>query len=148
MTDKQILVLNKIVETCQAVTGIVYAGLYPDNKHDIGQNFPAVLVEDGNESAPTYNAGQEVIYDYQVTIRLYHELRLTNRIQDILSLQNKLLTAIITDLSLSGLVQIITGHSVDKGISYDDLPEGGAGYQSEITARNININMKIKDTRQ
>jgi hypothetical protein len=148
MTDKQILVLNKLVDLAKGVTGINYAGLYPEAVGKIGQRFPAVIVRDGDESAAQYHAGQEVIYDYSVDVILHVEIRLgVTRIADVLSLQNDLITAIITDLSLAGLVYNITGHSVSKGDDANVLADTASGYQGEITARAITFNFQIQDTR-
>ena len=148
MTDKQILLLNKIVETCKGISGVKYSALYPDGISKTGQRFPACIVRDGDENASQYDTGQRVIYDYAVDVILHTEIRLgVTRIADILSLQNSIVTAIITDLSLSGLVHNITGHSVSKGDSQDVLLDSGSGYQGEISARTITFNMQIKDTR-
>ena len=148
MTNKQILVLNKIVEITDALTEVAFAGLYPEAIRSIGQRYPAVIVRDGDEDAPQYNAGQQVIYNYAVDVILHHEQRLgITRIEDVLAVQNKIITAVITDLSLSGLVHNITGHSVTKGENQSVLPDTGAGFQGEITARVITFNLQISDTR-
>jgi len=148
MTDKQILVLNKIVDLCKAVSGVNYAALYPDGIANTGQRFPACIVRDGDENAANYNTGQQVIYDYAVDIILHVEIRPgITRIQDVLSLQNKIITAVITDLSLSNLVHNVVGHSVSKGDNQETLLDSSSGYQGEITARVITFNLQIKDTR-
>ena len=71
MTNKQILVLNKIVEITDAITEVAFAGLYPEAIRSIGQRYPAVIVRDGDEDAPQYNAGQQVIYNYAVDVILH-----------------------------------------------------------------------------
>lgn len=148
MTDKQILVLNKIVETAKAVTGIAFVGLYPDALAQIGQRFPAVVVYDGNEDAPNYDTGQQVRYEYTVELALYHEVNgFKNRIQDVLSLQNKLITSVITDLTLSGTVLAVLGHSVDKGYFQGTELADIGGYQGEVSKRLIKLRLQIKDSR-
>ena len=148
MTNKQILVLNEVVRLCKAISGINYAGLYPDAIWNTGQRFPACIVRDGDENAPNYNSGQQVIYDFYVDVILHVEIRPgATRIADVLDLQNKVITAVITDLSLSGLVYNITGHSVSKGENQNVLSDTSSGYQGEIAARVITFNMQIEDTR-
>jgi hypothetical protein len=148
MTNKQILVLNKIADVIRAIPGIAYVGLYPEAVGKIGQRYPAVIIMDSDESAPAYNAGQEVIYDYQIDCILHTELRLgITRIADVLDLQNKIITAIITDLSLANYVHNITGHSVSKGETHNVLNDTASGYQGEITTRTITFNVQIRDTR-
>jgi len=148
MTNKQILVLNEVVRICKAISGINFAGLYPEAIWNTGQRFPAVIVRDGDEDAPNYNVGQEVIYDYAVDVILHVELIPgTTRIANVLDLENKIITAVITDLSLGGLAHNITGHRVSKGDNQDVLLDTSSGYQGEITARVITFNMQIKDTR-
>lgn len=148
MTNKQIAVLDKIVEIAQAVTGIAFAGLYPDSVNNVGQNFPAVIVRDGNEDASRYAAGREVYYTYTPEVMLITEVNTFNtRIGDILALQNALVTAIITDLSLSGLVHNIQGHRVTKGTDQDILATATSGYQGELSVHTIQFDLLIKDTR-
>jgi len=148
MTDKQILVLNRVLAVAKATTGIVFAGLYPDALQQIGQQFPAVVVYDGNEDAPNYDTGQQVRYEYIVEVALYHEVNgFKNRIQDVLSLQNKLVTAIITDLTLSGTVNAVLGHSVDKGYFQGSELADIGGYQGEVSKRLIRFRLQIKDSR-
>lgn len=148
MTNKQILVLNEIVRLCKAISGINFAGLYPDAIWNTGQRFPACIIRDGDEDANNYNTGQEVIYDFSVDIILHVEIRPgATRIADVLDLQNKIVTAVITDLSLGGYAHNITGHAVSKGENQDVLLDTSSGYQGEIAARVITFNMQIKDTR-
>ena len=149
MTNKQILVLNKIVELCKGISGINYAGLYPEAVGKIGQRFPACIVMDGDEDAPQYDAGQKVRYDYTVSVILHHEIRLgITRIADILDLQNKIITAVATDLSIDGTAHVLKGHSVNVGSSQNVLADTASGYQGEITARTINFIIQIYDNRR
>ena len=149
MTNKQILVLNKITELCRAIPGIAYAGLYPEAIGKIGQRFPACIIMDGNEDNSNYDLGQTVRYDYTVSVILHHEVRLgVTRIADILDLQNKIITAVATDLSIDGTVHCLVGHSVEKGSSLNVLADTASGYQGEISARTINFTIQIYDSRR
>ena len=148
MTNKQILVLNKLVEIAQGVSGVTFAGLYPDAIGSVGQRFPAVIVKDGNETEATYQTGRACDYNYQPELYIHHEItNFTTRIADILALQNAILTAIIGDLSLAGLVDNIVGHEVIKGDSQNSLINTESGYQGEMTVHIIRLNMIINDTR-
>lgn len=148
MTNKQILVLNEMVRIAENVAGVTFAGLYPDSMQDIGQRFPAVIVRDGNEDAPAFSTGQNVHYTYTPDVIVIHEVNtFTTRIADILSLQNEIVTKLITDLSMSGLVHNVNGYSVSKGTDQDILAEASAGYQGEISVSVITLNLTIKDTR-
>ena len=148
MTDKQITVLNKLVDIAASVDGIMFAGLYPDDMQNIGQRFPAVIVKDGNEDAPNYSTGQAVHYSYMPEILLITEVNTFNtRIRDILALQNKLVTALIADLTISGTVHNVNGHAIEKGVDQDLLSEFSAGFQGELSVHKITLNTTIKDSR-
>ena len=148
MINKQILVLNELVRIAKSISGVNYAGLYPEAVANIGQRFPAIIVKDGDESAPNYETGQRVVYDYSVDCLLHVEIRRgVTRIKDILDLQNEFITAVITDLTLGGYVYNITGHSVSKGTAESVLTDTSSGYQGEITVHNITFNFQISDTR-
>lgn len=148
MTNKQILVLNKLVEIAQGVAGVAFAGLYPDAISSVGQRFPAVIVKDGNEIEATYQTGRACDYTYQPELYIHHEITsFITRIADILALQNAILTAIIGDLSLVGLVDVLVGHEVIKGDSQNSLINTESGYQGEMTVHIIRLNMIINDTR-
>ena len=148
MTNKQILVLNRLAAIAKAVTGINYVGIYPEGIGMIGQKFPAVVIRDGDEEAPNYDAGQQIRYTYNVDLYLHHETRLgITRIKDILDLQTALITAIITDLTLTNTVAAVLGHSVSKGDNQNILLDTASGYQGEIAVRVITFNLLIIDTR-
>lgn len=148
MTNKQILVLNRLAALAKAVTGINYVGIYPEGIEKIGQRFPAVILRDGDEEAPNYDAGQQIRYTYNVDLFLHHEIRVgTTRIKDILDLQTALITAIITDLSLARSDVAVLGHSVSKGENQNLLGDTSSGYQGEIAVRVITFNLLIIDTR-
>lgn len=148
MTNKQILVLNHLAELAKAVDGINYVGIYPEGVNLIGQRFPAVVIRDGDEDAANYDCGQQVRYTYQVDMFLHHEIRLgVTRIEDILDLQNALITAVITDLGLARADVVVIGHAVSKGENQNLLSDTASGYQGEIAVRVITFTLLIIDTR-
>lgn len=148
MTNKQILVLNKIVDIAKGIDGIAFAGLYPDALGSVGQKFPAVIVRDGNESAPNYDAGGRVRYEYLVDVILMQEVNKFNtRIESLLDTQNKIVTAIISDLKIAGTVLAVIGHAIDKGTDQDTLLEYSGGYQGELSSRVITFTIQMLDSR-
>ena len=148
MTNKQILVLNKIVDLCKSISGIGFVGLYPEGIKSVGQRYPAVVVMDGDEDNANYNAGQQVIYDYIVEVYLHHEIKIgVSRIADILDLQNKIITKVCSDLNVNGTAHNVKSHRVEKGLVQNMLTDNAPGYQGEIGVRKIVFVISIKDTR-
>lgn len=147
MTNKQFLILSKAKDLIKAIPAIKYVGYYPDNVYNIGQQYPACILRDGDENETDIFTGNTLMYSYQFDIILHHELNQNPRIQDILDLQVAIITAIYAGLDAATNCTVITNHSVSKGDVQDALLTTGSGYQGEIASRVITFTLTVKDTR-
>jgi len=145
MTNKQFLILSKAMDIIKSVASVYYVGYYPDNVYSIGQQYPACILRDGDESDVDVLSGNTMTYAYSFDIILHHELNQNLRIEDVLSVQNDIVSAIYGGLESATGCVAITGHSVVKGDVQDAVL--GAGYQNEITSRIITFNLSVHDTR-
>jgi len=149
MTNKQYLVIQAAKTALQAITGIKFVGIYPDDYDKIGQRFPAIMIKDSDEDVPEFHAGKQVRINYQLTCILYHETRAGyTRINDILDLQTDILNAITSGLmDLDGTVTQCTGYRIPKGDLTPAPLADNSGYSGEVSQREFIFNFTIFDQR-
>jgi hypothetical protein len=149
MTNLQYLVLLKLKEKLQAISGLNFVGIYPDDLDKIGQRFPAAMIKDSDEDIPQFNAGKQVRIAYTVKVIIYHELRLGYaRIKDVLDLQIAVVNAVTSGLmTLDGTVTQCNGYSVAKGDLTPAPLADGSGYSGEVTQREIVFTFTLYDNR-
>jgi hypothetical protein len=140
MTNKQYLCILDIQGTIQAITSIQYVGLYPDDLSLIGQRFPAVIIEDGDE---TYDivAGNVYHCDMVVKVHLYIHLNTnTTKMKSMLDYQALINDAVLEDLTLGGNAVNIKLTEVEK-----ETIENEPGVQ--LSHRILKYTVEIHDTR-
>jgi hypothetical protein len=143
----QYTILQTIKTICESVAGVAFVDFYPDAKYRVGQRFPAVIIQDGDEGEKNLIPGGCIHYNYAVPIMIIHELRSTPRIEDILQLQKDIETAIYATLSLQSEPANILNISISKGGINEPLPFDLDGYDGEISQRTINLNLYVKEAR-
>jgi hypothetical protein len=142
MTDKQYLCITAIKTALQTLVPnyIKKVGEYPDDLAVIGQNYPAVIIEDGNETFDIYSGNTYYCY-FEVYCHVYTEIKQpTTKMKAMLDLQAKINHAILADLTLGGNCVNIKLTEVQKSTDDD-----GAGLQ--VSHRAIKYTIEIHDIR-
>lgn len=154
MENKQKVILRKVVELLKATGSFNYVGFYDDLedfKVAMGQNYPMVLVEDGDETFSDYpQQNLSVTKDLQVNVWLYHNIKKQRRIT-MLDLQATIEDAIMDDTVLSTLttdyIWDIYWVRVDKGGWLDNFDYRTPGYSDDRICRRIVFNFQFNTAR-
>ena len=141
MTNKQYDCITDIKTTLQALTTDIKKVVeFPDGLSQIGQNFPAVMLEDGNEIY-TMVSGNTYYCVMEVKVHLFvHIIPSKTKMESLLDLQATINNAILADLTLGGNCVNIVLTEVEK-----DTVENDAGTQ--IARRIMKYQIEIHDTR-
>jgi len=143
MTDYQKDIIAQFKTSITAIGSFNKVGEYPFDVINIGQNFPAVLVEDGdeNKSDGEIQRNQSVTMDYLIPVWLYTQIN-QSRISTILDYQVAIEDAILDDSVLTTLgikTDCIDILSVEKGSRQETLDMYDVGYDSNYSIRKINF---------
>lgn len=140
MTNKQIIILEKIKSLLKSKG---FVGVFPDDVQNIGQNFPAFLIQDGDEEYKTKTGGR-IEYTYYISVMLY-----SNVIgqKSILDAQTEVLDALLDDQTLGGTCVLIEPLSVEKGEYSDTMNWYNVGIYKNVKIRKINLQVVVYDER-
>lgn len=140
MTNKQYPVISALKTLIQAISGIYFVGEYPDDLSKIGQRFPAVILEDGNETYDVFPGNQYKCF-MEVRVNLFvHMQQGQTKIKSLTDLQADINDAVLADLTVTSTCVNITLTEVRK-----DEVTNEAGEQ--IARRVITYLVEIHDTR-
>ena len=140
MTNKQYPVIEAIKVILATITSLRFIGEYPDDLSKIGQRFPAVIIEDSDETYDIF-AGNVYKTYMDIYLHVYSEIIIgKTKMEKMLDLQAEINDAILADLTLSGTVVNIRLTEVTK-----ETEQNTAGQQ--INHRRIKYNVEIHDTR-
>ena len=145
MTNKQIAVIRQIKAVLKADSTFKYVGEYPDNVKNIGQNYPCVLVGEGDEEITT-NSGRRTTDFMDISVWLYSDVAVS-RINNILEYQSKIMDLVLDDQSLAETCVQIEPVGVEKGDYAPDIDLYNPGYYEPVTVRKINFTVRIDDVR-
>jgi hypothetical protein len=141
MTNKQYPIIEAIKTALQTLvpTYIKKVLEYPDDISKAGQNFPAVIVRDGNETY-TMNSGEQYIGDFQVHLDVMTSIVLGQTKQHtMLDVQAKINDIILNDVTLGATCVNIRLTEVIK----DNIETQG----QQIDYRRITYTITFFDTR-
>jgi hypothetical protein len=140
MTNKQYLVIAQIITVLDAVSAIKYIGEYPDDLSKIGQRFPAVIIEDGNETFDIFSGNQYQDF-MDVRLNLFTQVQIgKTKMKAMLDLQATINHALLADLTLAGTCIQIKPVSVEKSEMNNEQGQ-------QISKRVMTYNIEIHDTR-
>lgn len=148
MTNKQSLCINEMVRQLKLLvpTYLSYVGQFPDDINRIGQKFPAVIVEAGDETDFSFDTGKHLDYRFHINLYLYHEIKAGYiRQQDILTCQTAINDQITKDLTLGSTCQHLVITQITKG-NETDTPYD-TGYAGQLSVVKIEYEAWIYDTR-
>jgi len=146
MKNKQTAVLSYFRKTIKAIPSINYVGIYPAFGEISHDNYPAVLIRDGNESLDE-DFGFNGIYSYIYTVQVYlYQMNQKLRF-DCLNVQASISDAILDDPTLGGAAMCCNLSSVEKG-DYTISPDLSTAFISEEdNMRILSFAVKISTTR-
>lgn len=153
MTNYQSDVISAVKAALSAIGGesptFKKVGEYPFDVEYLGHLYPAVLVEDGNESLSDYQENASVKFDYIVSVWLYVSAY-QSRLSTILNYQMAIEDALLDDAflySLSTKIECIDLVSVEKGNYSDEENLYYPGYTGEVSVRQVNFRIVVKTGR-
>ena len=151
MTDYQKDIITQFKTAISAIgTGTFkYVGEFPFDVQMIGNQYPAVLVQDGDEVLSDTQRNLSVTIDYLVHCWLYENVN-QSRISAILDHQVSIVDAILDDSMLTTLgvkTNCIELVSVEKGKNQDTLDKFDVGYDSNISIRKITFMVNFTTAR-
>lgn len=120
MTNKQYSAIQYIITKLKTIPAIRFVGEFPDDISKIGQRFPAIIIEDGNES---YELKPGMVYwnTLEIALTLYIHLGNTKtKMQDTYILQQSVNDMVLADLQLGGYARNIKLTEIDKDITTND----------------------------
>jgi hypothetical protein len=141
MQDKQWIILEKIQDLIQEISDFKFVAFYPDDVQFLGNKFPAVLISDGQENFEIRTGGL-FESEYIVSLYLYHNVNI-NRIETILSLQNKIIGKLQDSLTNESTAVLIEVESVEKGDYSSVVDKFNVGWYPNLTVRKINFKLMV-----
>jgi hypothetical protein len=145
MTDKQIIVLRKVIALLKADSTFKFVGWFPDDLNKGGQNYPYLLIRDGNEDVTT-SSGSRTDTLMIIEVWLYTNINV-NRIDAVLTIQNKISTILLKNQSLYNTCVQIEPVFIDKGGDSEDIDLRAPGYYYPVTVRRLDFTVQIYDER-
>jgi len=126
-----------------------YVGEFPFDVPKIGQLYPAVLVEDGDEELSDTQENLSITMNYTVPCWLYENINQA-RISSITDHQVAIEDAILDSSMLTTLgvkVECISLVAVEKGENQEGLDKFNVGYDSNMSIRKIIFVVNFKTER-
>ena len=145
MTNKQYVILARLKTTIESIgsSTFKYVGYYPFNIENIGNKYPAVLIQDGNESLADEQQNLSITKAYSISLWLYQQIN-QDRIETLLDRQTDIEDAIMDDAVLTALsnnADCILWTGIEKGDYQPTLDKYSVGYSDNLSIRKINIDV-------
>jgi len=145
MKNKQWDILSEIKTNLETLTEFNYVDYYPDSVQFIGNKYPALLIESGDETFELGTGGL-INSDLYVSIYLYHNIN-QNRIKYILILQNKIIAKLQDSLTNNDTALLIEIESVEKGAYSSVVDKYNIGWYPNLSVIKLNFKIKVCYTR-
>ena len=145
MTNKQWIILSAIKTAIEAIgdSTFKYVGFYPFNIQNIGNQYPAVLIQDGEEGLAEVQQNLSVTKVYRVPIWIHQQIN-QDRVETLLDRQTDIEDALLDSAVLDSLgtdADCISWESVEKGDYQATLDKYSVGYTDNMSIRKINFDV-------
>jgi len=147
--QKDIIAQFKTAITAIGTSTFKKVGEYPFDVNNVGQKYPAVLIEDGDEALADVQRNGSVTINWIVSCWLYTQINQT-RIATILDYQVAIEDAILDSsvrLALGNKMECVNLLNVEKGERQETLDTYNVGYDSNISIRKINFEVTVTTLR-
>jgi hypothetical protein len=140
-------VLDHFLEKVGNLPDVCFAGLFPDAVHAVGNHFPAVLIEDGDQPEYRMESARRVQYQYQLRFYLY--LNTTkNRLATANEITDTLIGTVLDETGFDPAVCGLDVVAVEKGEARNESADFyQPGVYQNITVRRITFALRLRDTR-
>ena len=135
-------ILTEINDRLSDISNLKYVGYYPDDYKTVASfiNLPSALIFNGDGSTQ-FRSGRRNYNRVYISVFLYTDFSIS-RVEQVLSIQDEVILAVISDIQYGTLVSNIWGYTVQVGDITDLISPSTTGMNGNMTVRKITFDFE------